>query len=337
MWLLSTDRAQLRFFASAGDAQKEGYVILSHVWDQSGEQTFQETQALCARCAKDGTNPRDLSSDKVRQSCQLAEGQGYRWIWNDTCCIDKTSSSELSEAINSMFTYYALADICFAYLRDVPSSCIPDERLEGTFRESIWFTRGWTLQELIAPADVVFLSGDWKVLGRKWDISAALQLITGVPSSVLRMEKPVESFSIAQRMSWAAARTTTREEDMAYCLMGLFNINMPTLYGEGSRAFQRLQEEILSRDIDTSLFSWNWRPGGSIPTLDSQSFPILSKSTCHCRDRSEALEERTVYLFARSPRDFSPCAEHKFNLETMVELGLSANLDVVSVIMQSHR
>ena len=149
MWLLSTDRAQLRFFASAGDAQKEGYVILSHVWDQSGEQTFQETQALCARCAKDGTNPRDLSSDKVRQSCQLAEGQGYRWIWNDTCCIDKSSSSELSEALNSMYQYYSLASVCYVYLRDVPTSSREELHAERSpFRESIWHRRGWTLQVL---------------------------------------------------------------------------------------------------------------------------------------------------------------------------------------------
>ena len=122
MWLLSTDRAKLHFFHSVEMAQRAGYVILSHVWTDT-EQTFQETRALLvADRSQKGYNPRDHSSPKVRELCILAERHGYRWIWNDTCCIDKTSSSELSEAINSMFSYYAHSELCYAYLADVPQA-----------------------------------------------------------------------------------------------------------------------------------------------------------------------------------------------------------------------
>ena len=119
MWLLGTDRAELHYFASPENVT-DGYAILSHVWDKK-EQSFQELRALQEKCQADGSNPRDKASQKIRRCCEVAESHGFRWIWNDTCCIDKTSSAELSEAINSMYRYYSLAKVCFAYLSDVPS------------------------------------------------------------------------------------------------------------------------------------------------------------------------------------------------------------------------
>ncbi|PIL35544.1 hypothetical protein GSI_02272 [Ganoderma sinense ZZ0214-1] len=260
MWLLSADRAELEFFPTPESVPAPGYAILSHVWsrDPKDEQTFQETNDLRLRCSSTGENPRDLASAKIRDFCMLAERHGYRWVWVVTCCIDKSSSSELSEALNSMYRYYVLADVCYAYLLDVLyNSNLLKEGSE--FRTSRWHSRGWTLQELIAPEIVVFVSSGpdgWSVLGSKADLAEVLQAITNVPVSVLRMEREVADIGIAARMSWAAQRQTTRPEDEAYCLMGIFGVYMSTLYGEGRNAFRRLQEEIMKHNVDTSIFAW---------------------------------------------------------------------------------
>ncbi|RYP01527.1 hypothetical protein DL764_006193 [Monosporascus ibericus] len=182
------------------------------------------------------------------------------------CCIDKASSAELTEAINSMFRWYRNAEICYAYLSDIPSA----KRIHQKLERSRWFTRGWTLQELIAPAEVVFYSMDWDHVGTKSELSASISSITKIDASFLD-SKNLMSASVAQRMSWAAHRETSRPEDIAYCLLGIFDINMPLIYGEGMKAFQRLQEEIIeSYPMDYSFFAWgtavsmfngDYRPG----------------------------------------------------------------------------
>ena len=253
MWLLRTDRAELHYFPFP-EAVPGGYAILSHAWGYH-EQTFQETQALHERCERTGENPRDLASEKVRECCILAERHGYSWVWDDTCCIDKTSSTELSEAINSMFVWYSSAEMCFAYLADVDSDC-DLHAPQSAFRTARWHSRGWTLQELIASLFVIFVACDWRTIGTKQDLAPLLEEITGVPRQVLTRETHFSAVSVAERMSWASGRSTTRVEDKAYCLMGLFNVNMPTLYGEGRQAYYRLQQEIMKQSFDTSLFAW---------------------------------------------------------------------------------
>ena len=246
MRLLSTDRTELHFFASPEDVPG-GYAILSHVWDER-EDTFQDIEALRVECASSGRNPRlDLVSEKIRKSCILAEKHDYKWIWVDTCCIDKSSSAELSEAINSMYRYYAHSAICYAFLRDVRSRYRMNK---------IWYKRGWTLQELIAPRLLVFVSHKWEVLGTKGDLASKISSQTQIPEEVLRHEMDLAYVSVGQRMSWASRRDTTRVEDRAYSLMGIFGINMPTLYGEGDNAFYRLQEEIMKVSTDPTLFAW---------------------------------------------------------------------------------
>ena len=290
MWLLSTDRAELHFFISPEHVPEPGYAALSHVWDAE-EQSFQDLQALRSECALSSQNPRDLVSDKIRKCCELAQQQGYAWLWTDTCCIDKSSSAELSEAINSMFRYYSLADACYVYLKDVPTSETAFETdFSGStpFRDSRWHRRGWTLQELLAPCVVFFLSASWESLGSKFDLAAQLEEATGIPQSVLRLQTKLADISIAQRMSWAAFRQTTRPEDEAYCLMGIFDVNMPTLYGEGRRAFQRLQEEIMKRSTDTTLFAWGKQ--FDFAQLQRTAVPVPSS------------------LFATSPFPFRGCA-----------------------------
>ncbi|TBU51375.1 hypothetical protein BD310DRAFT_1043569 [Dichomitus squalens] len=195
-------------------------------------------------------------SPKIREACRVAREAGYQYLWIDSCCIDKTSSSELTEAINSMWLWYGRAQMCYAYLADVPSGKNPHEP-RSAFRKSRWHKRGWTLQELIAPSGVTFLADDWTEIGGKHTLFELIEEITGIPYQALLHAKSLDEFSVAQRLSWAARRQTTREEDRAYSLLGIFNINMPTLYGEGSRAFRRLQEEIVRRIPDLSLFAWN--------------------------------------------------------------------------------
>ncbi|KAI0742952.1 heterokaryon incompatibility protein-domain-containing protein [Daedaleopsis nitida] len=259
MWLLDTDTLRHHFFTSP-EAVGDGYAILSHVWDDE-EQSFQDLQRIHERCETSGEDPHHLVSLKIHQFCTVAARHRYKWAWIDTCCIDKTSSAELSEAINSMFRYYSLAHVCYVYLRDVPTDGAFEPIFEqfdlygrgpmpvAPFADCRWHTRGWTLQELIAPRIVLFLSTTWEFLGSKADLADKLHRITQIPATVLRLECPLSEMSVAQRMSWAANRQTTRVEDAAYCLMGLFGVNMPTLYGEGHMAFQRLQEGIVRLHI----------------------------------------------------------------------------------------
>jgi hypothetical protein len=172
--------------------------------------------------------------DKVEHFCDIAAADGFEYLWLDTCCIDKTSSSELSEAINSMYKWYQNAEVCYVYLSDVASYEDPRE-LESNFVRSRWFTRGWTLQDLIAPSTVIFFADDWQEIGTKPSLQEVISAITGINANIL-LGDDLESASVTQRMSWASKRKTARSEDLAYCLLGIFGVNMPMLYGEGERA-----------------------------------------------------------------------------------------------------
>ncbi len=194
--------------------------------------------------------------DKLKNTCARAAADGFDYVWIDICCIDKRSSAELSEAINSRYRWYQNAIVCYAYLDDVCSDPVKDpERMVSEFRRSRWFTRGWTLQELIAPSVLIFFNQTWQELGTKTSMAATISSFTYIPQSVL-LGGALDQESVATRMSWASTRRTTRVEDLAYCLLGIFNINMPLLYGEGERAFITLQEEIIKVCIDYSLFAW---------------------------------------------------------------------------------
>ena len=226
------------------------YAILSHTWGQN-EITFQDIK---------GDDVEEMAGyDKVRNTCAIAAAYGFDYVWIDTCCIDKTSSVELSEAINSMYHWYEQAEVCYAYLADVLSD-ISDgsasRRGSQLPSECRWFTRGWTLQELIAPSVVIFFNREWQQIGTKSSLQKDIFEITGIPVGILSGADDLDTASIAQRMSWAANRETFKLEDHAYSLMGIFGINMPLLYGEGTRAFVRLQEEIMKVSDDHSIFAW---------------------------------------------------------------------------------
>lgn len=230
----------------ADSKQAPPYAALSHQWGKE-EVTFQDMHSKRAK-GKEGYS-------KIHQTCRQAAEDGLRYVWVDTCCIDKTSSAELSEAINSMYQWYADAKVCYVHLGDIQLSAV---RLEMTFlARSAWFTRGWTLQELIAPNNVVFFVQDWTSIGTKHDLSSTISTITGIDEEILMGTKRPQETSIARRMSWASHRETTRKEDIAYCLLGLFDVSIPLLYGEGDKAFFRLQEEIMKNSDDQTLFAWH--------------------------------------------------------------------------------
>lgn len=259
MRLLNTETLDLEFFH---DDEVPSYAILSHTWGKE-EVTLEDLM-------RNVDVSKRLGFQKIVQSCKLAASLELSHIWIDTCCIDKSSSAELSEAINSMFRWYTRSTVCIAFMADVASST---DAAEGSklFRGSRWFTRGWTLQELLAPGEVVFYCRDWTRLGTRASMKKDIQEATGIPEEMF--EDPSESvplkhleklkeFSVAEKMRWASKRETTRPEDIAYCLMGIFEINMPLLYGEGKvKAFKRLQEEIIKSTDDESIYAWR-RPEG---------------------------------------------------------------------------
>ena len=238
------------------------YAVLSHRWEED-EVSFQEMQFLLlspedrARVLTPAllnaeTKVRGKGYKKVLDFCKFAAFRCHTWVWIDTVCIDKASSAELSEAINSMWGYYRDSERCNAYLSDVLASA--NTLQEILFGSSEWFKRGWTLQELIAPKEVDFLDSEWNYIGNKSTHGPVIEEICGIPRSCLSGRQYMGSFTVAMRMSWARNRETSRREDVAYCLMGLFSVHMPLLYGEGDRAFARLCEEILKTSNDDSIF-----------------------------------------------------------------------------------
>ena len=224
------------------------YAILSHTWED-GEFLFQHM-----------ANPEALHLPgfaKISKFCERARSESLEFAWIDTCCIDKSSSAELSEAINAMYQWYSRASVCYVYLSDVSVVLAQndDEKADRgkKLQDCRWFTRGWTLQELLAPRFVKFFDKDWINFGSRRSLVPDLVSTTGIDAT--HLERP-HSASVATRMSWASSRKTTRVEDIAYCLIGLFEVNMPLLYGEGEKAFERLQHEILKISDDESIFAW---------------------------------------------------------------------------------
>ncbi|KAF9222189.1 hypothetical protein BS17DRAFT_681101, partial [Gyrodon lividus] len=211
--------------------------------------------------------------DKLVRFCEIAEKDyGCAYAWSDTCCINKESSAELEEAIRSMYRWYEEASMCII-LHLAKSSSVED------FAKEPWFTRGWTLQELLAPRRSRFFGKDWTPICPKEEESSgdvrlrsdgpftyhndrasgfmleALSQVTDIDINSLR-EFERWSTSIHETMSWASKRETTRVEDVAYSLLGIFDISMPMAYGEGERAFHRLMEAIAQRSTDPTLFAW---------------------------------------------------------------------------------
>ncbi|KAG2130756.1 heterokaryon incompatibility protein-domain-containing protein, partial [Suillus clintonianus] len=223
------------------------YAIFSHRWLREGEPTFQDIRHG-RECGSDGFQ-------KLSRFCEKARELGCRLAWSDTCCIDKTNSTELDEAIRSMFRWYRNANICIVHLAD----SLDVQQMKN----DVWFTRGWTLQELLASLSIKFFNKDWEPLchtglaNEKHDVQlmSDISTITSIPIKDLQYFSPGPT-QIRKKMLWASKRTTTRVEDAAYSLVGIFDICMPTAYGEGEWAFHRLMEVIIQRCDEWDILAW---------------------------------------------------------------------------------
>lgn len=305
MWLVDARTGRLQEFF---DSDVPSYAILSHRWGPE-EVSFTELQQLSESILQ------KRGFTKIKACCDQAVRDGLDWAWIDTCCIDKRNSADLSEAINSMYRYYRDSEVCYAYLEDVTEDIELGRVFDDLGKSSDWFTRGWTLQELIAPRRLTFYSAQWIELGHRDSLAHRLSRITSIPEDVLQGAS-VTDYSVAQRFSWSSRRRTTRVEDAAYCLLGLMQVSIPLLYGEGENAFIRLQKEIIKTSADQSIFCW-----ASHSRLEPHENVLASKMTG---------------ILAASPALFEYCAtcrassaiDHPY---AMTNLGLSIRLPLQEV------
>lgn len=327
------------------------YAILSHTWLRDEEEvTFDDIQsiqadgAIALDMAAAGQHhlwTRKLGFKKMEYLCNQADTDGYQYVWIDTCCIQQSNSTELSEAINSMFNWYFNAAKCYAYLMDI------DLASDASFLTSRWWTRAWTLQELLASRHLEFYDVKWQYSGSKSSQAAAISKRTGIDEETLQAPRKMFYKSIAQRMSWAAGRRAKRIEDRAYSLLGIFEISMSMQYGEGTGAFMRLQKEILKGNNDQTLFVWNLAPD-AIPRIlkdshgrltlhglskadpqvvgsldNSQSvMDRLEQEINEYLEHNNTLEMSSTGMFADDPEKFKHCGQvtfhHRYALETHI-------------------
>ena len=280
----------LRHFRVYGDQSLRSlqYAILSHCW-QEDEVDFEAVNTLTR-----DTLQNHHSGTKVIHSCREARRQGLKWLWIDSCCIDEV---ERQKAINSMYQWYRCSKVCFAYLHDVAD--VFPQKVNNKTKWPRWLFRGWTLQELIAPAELVFFNQKWEGIGDRTSLAATLNNITRIPEILLQDNGPrpiqrelTDTFSVAQIMSWAADRETREPEDRAYSLAGLFGVFLEVKYGEGaSDAFQRLQEVLIKEYEDQSIFSWS-----TLPKTGS----VLAESPSDFRDCADVIRRDLHSLAQRS-------------------------------------
>jgi hypothetical protein len=292
MRLLNVETYKLKDFP---DDRLPRYAILSHTWREDAEEiSFGDVESR-AFFERPGAQ-----LVKLYGCCRKAKDEGIQYVWIDSCCIDKHNAVELNGAINCMFRWYRQAALCFVFLSDVPKGDTGD-----AFRSSRWFTRAWTLQELLAAQQLNFYDMTWSLLGNKCDMSGIIQQITGIPRLYLIGLAPLCWASVAQRMSWAANRVARRKEDVAYSLLGIFGINMPLIPGEDD-AFGRLQLEIMKNIKDDSILAWRLGIGDSAPINTAGDGP-----SC---------------LLATSPADFANCG----NIGSRAQYSTSENTFEVS-------
>ena len=294
MRLLHTKSLQLLTFYDEGIPP---YAILSHTWGKSEEEvTLQNLN-----------DPRIRSQNrfsKIKSCCELAASESLDFVWIDTCCIDKSSSAELSEAINSMFAWYKNSQVCYVYLADFESA--RQTRSTGGIDHASkrdlsgrWFERGWTLQELLAPSNVQFYDRWWTRLGSKWELEQQISNLTGISREHLREPN---NACVAVKLFWASGRKTTRIEDRAYCLLGLLDVNLPLMYGEGDKAFLRLQYEFVKNSSDESIFAWadpgmQW--GGMFarsPSVFAESGNVYEASFAHLERKPYTMTNRGLAM-----------------------------------------
>jgi Heterokaryon incompatibility protein (HET)/NACHT domain len=265
------------------------YAILSHTWgDEDEEVTFQDMKA--------GVGNKKIGFKKIEYCRKQAALHDLRYFWVDTCCIDQSNSAQLTEAINSMFSWYQKSEKCYVYLSDVSFDIShqdyqnPKPEWQAAFKKSRWFTRGWTLQELIAPKSVEFFSLDWKRLGDKRSLQQQIHDVANIPIPAI-LGETLSQFDITERFRWSEKRETKRQEDKAYCLLGIFDIHMPLIYGEGkAKALNRLNEEIKrGSKPDRHPVVQNEEHKAVIDWLSNFDFPSQQSDIISCRESGTGL------------------------------------------------
>ena len=303
MYLINIQTLELEDFI---EGQIPSYAILSHRWGPE-EPNFKEV-------FKNRANKAGRGYRKIAEASRVAAGFNVEYIWIDTCCIDRKSSADLSEAINSMFSWYEKAKVCIAYLEDI--NCARSSPLFDTsFQNSVWFTRSWTLQELLAPHEVYFFNTRWTNIGTRGTLANQISRSTNIPRSALEVKANLREFPSAQKMTWASRRKATRTEDIAYSLLGIFEVHMPLLYGEGVKAYERLQEEVMRRTTEPSLLLWRLGANGS-PTNHN----LLADSPAWF---SESLEGHSLHFLRRFA-------------STLTNIGLKIELQLVRMNLHEY-
>ena len=312
----SQNDPQSKVLKSFNDEELRGirYTIMSHCWcaaGLTGEMQFKELNEATLETVLDLRNRPGYQ--KIVKSCLLTREEGLEWLWVDTCCIMRESKTGLSEAVNSMYQWYRRSEICFAYLHDVRFPLPPGEPDTEMFPTSNgrpkWFSCSWTLQDLLGPRVVRFFDQDWHLIGDKEKLAPKLTGITGIPADILinglpHPDDPCRP-SAAQIMSWAADRKASTREDRAYALMGIFEVHMPTKYGEHEHAFHRLQVSIIKEYNDHSIFAWfgKSRPGSILaddPSYFRESADVVRLDPCdafihECPGANEHVEDHEFF------------------------------------------
>ncbi|KAL4071205.1 hypothetical protein V8B97DRAFT_515417 [Scleroderma yunnanense] len=299
------------------DLVETKYVILSHCWGApQHEVQFKEMRKFTTiNKYKRNAIRKRTGYKKIIDACKQARNHNLDWLWIDTCCVNKDSVSEPSQAINS-YRWLENSEQCYAYLHDVHDNVVPAESNKDKFPNSNgwprWFSRIWTLQELVVPKSVHFFDHQWKYIGNKKSLSVTLEHMTRIPKTILTDGLSAERSSVAQIMCWAAGRRTSQFEDRAYSLLGLLGVYMSLLYGEGKHAFRRLQEEVIRRHNDYTIFTWSC----SRKTGWSSSFLAGDPSGfMHCSD-----------IVEMGPTEFKQALKEDFPEDELLQLNFSDKL-----------
>lgn len=301
MRLINVHTLDLESFDSS-DKPNERYAVFSHTLGRNEVDFVDYASArsqLNNLLSQSQTDDPTTGVAKIAEACLQCRNLQLDYLWTYTCCIDKRSLAELVESVNSMFNWYNEAEICLAYLADVGEAY-------QNFPDSVWFARGWTLQELLGSRDIRFFDRAWTEVGTKTSLSSEIEKATRISQKHL---KDFKTASVATRMSWQAYRTTTKIEDLAYSMFGIFDLGIDLRYGEREKAFRRLQEEIIKRyPLDESILAWSFNGCGS----DGLKGVLAPRPSCFkdCGDLtvaspSQKYEYRNVYMITNRGLEIS--------------------------------
>ena len=278
------------------------YATFSHKWENN-EPLFEKVIRIVVYDLEES-----LTHDKLQMFCKVVRESGFHWAWSDTCCINKADHFVLQEALVSMFKWYEGSALTIVLLRGVRS---PSKR--GDLARSIWNTRAWTFQEYHASKVVRFYTEDWKLYlnldipnhKESPEIIAEMEEATGVSAQALMVLRPGLN-DIREKLRLASTRQTTRVEDAAYSLLGIFSMSLGVVYGEGDKALGRFLAQLLMSSGDTSILAWNGQSGSFNSCLPANIGVFNQLSTMHIPSALEPVEmDRITTRIRSSSLDFT--------------------------------